>query len=400
MENDFELEKEKTEKLIKNIQQKYNEKNKGVVKSPEVDVSTQNLTEWDKQRIKNAKFVKFLQHKYEDPSSNEPIKLDQLPLKKEETKIASLTPEAMKKVREVISNHRNSAALEKVIITPFSWGGHNPSLLTKKADIVQKIPNKKVIVTPVNGIDLDIPLRAVEKVSQDLPLDKEIGTLQEIPSQADIEFVKEKKPEVIDDLPEKPKSVNISNAMDLAILLSNKYDKEWLFWEPETLEFVIKEKLGIDIRSLDAILSIALCKLSLAPWKTWHIFEKVVLALNDEIPLFDRQQAISPAQIALAVYYIRRLRPDEVFSDEIQTFIAAICHRKGLMYLTPPLEFAQDELNRMHNNEKEAMELSDYWASVKDENFQTFSFKENNLGIQLSRLAAIKEYLKERGVNE
>lgn len=122
---------------------------------------------------------------------------------------------------------------------------------------------------------------------------------------------------------------------------------DWLEWDPDVLHQQIRDLYGavtISEHNWQKIQAIRTLMTSVGFWQEWEVFEKVVQALNNNVPRFDIAQPCTMAQLMAGVDIANSMRVEE-FSDEIKRYIAACAIEEGVMYLPPPLEFAQEVLS-------------------------------------------------------
>ena len=149
----------------------------------------------------------------------------------------------------------------------------------------------------------------------------------------------------------------------LTALLFKEFELEWLEWEPDVLWFEIHttftERLAqLTGRRANATIS-ALNRNKLQAIKTvllsgnffrkWEVFAPVVVALNNNIPVFHTLQKPTVAQMLCAVDMLGNLtKKDHPFSEEVAGFVAACALDDGVWFLPDALEFAQVALARPH----------------------------------------------------
>jgi hypothetical protein len=84
-----------------------------------------------------------------------------------------------------------------------------------------------------------------------------------------------------------------------------------------------------------------------SPWTEWEIFEKIIQALNNNIPDHSVLQKCSVSQLMAGVDMLNEIR-EEPFSWEVERYIAACAIDAGVTYLPEPLQFAQEALAVPH----------------------------------------------------
>lgn len=131
----------------------------------------------------------------------------------------------------------------------------------------------------------------------------------------------------------------------LDLLLLRKFGIEWLAWEAETLWSEIQRVFNqppLPTHNKNKIQAVRTAHVVESPWTDWETFTVVSQSLNNNIPNFQVLHKPTPAQIMNAVNILSKIK-DEVFSDEVQKFIAACFLDEGIYFLPKPVDFAQDE---------------------------------------------------------
>ena len=182
-----------------------------------------------------------------------------------------------------------------------------------------------------------------------------------------------------------------STPKELLSILTARLGKEWVLWEPEALWAEVKRAFGSlpGEMTRNRIQAAKVLLVTEAFWLDHLVFEKVVMAFNNQMPMFDRYQKPSAAMIALGIRLAREIR-DVDFSDDVRRYIAVIAKDDGLIYLPPPIDVAQDHLDeltagaagRVHQEE-----IGKGWAQGPKG-----PYGEGPVGIHLAKLRAIQEY--------
>lgn len=131
------------------------------------------------------------------------------------------------------------------------------------------------------------------------------------------------------------------------IVLLRQYGAEWFTWEPETLWRELKEDFrfpSISDHTKTKIQAIKTLHINEWFWTKWEIFCWITQAVNNNIPDFHVIQKPSVAQLFNAVDIATMVRKDEVFSLEVQGWVAAAIVEEGVFYAAKPIAFAQDEV--------------------------------------------------------
>lgn len=138
-----------------------------------------------------------------------------------------------------------------------------------------------------------------------------------------------------------------SHPVALTMALMDAMGPHWIEWEPETLKAEIYRLADIKTISennwnkIQAVRTL-LCAVSF--WNDWGTFEKVIHALNNNVPRFDVVQVCSLPQLMAGVDIAGAIRNDQQFSDEVARYVAACAMDVGVTYLPPPLDFAAEVL--------------------------------------------------------
>lgn len=188
-------------------------------------------------------------------------------------------------------------------------------------------------------------------------------------------------------------------------LLTDIYKEEWLDWDPTTIRLTLERDFNIDIPDeiIDCIAALIAVKKSTLPFVDVNVFIHVVIALTNPPADFTILQETSPPRIAKAINVMKHLRPEQQFSNEIQTYIAFVCWTDGLFYLIEPLKMCQDELDVILKIKKtydeEAYQYMDHlWELIKDLPLEqaekvviNLNVNDNKYRVQLYKLLNIKE---------
>jgi hypothetical protein len=170
--------------------------------------------------------------------------------------------------------------------------------------------------------------------------------------------------------------------------LSDRYNTSWLEWSPETIWQTIEQDFMTEIHPVvkEKIGAVQTLLNTDDFWREWHIFEKVCKAFNSVIPNFTMMEPCSPGEMALAVEEAAKLRKYP-FSPEVIAYVRANCLSHGMAVFPVQLMFAQGGLQT--ELEKK---VSGAWAEASTS--PTFPVEEDEIGVQLARLNAIRHYIK------
>ena len=127
----------------------------------------------------------------------------------------------------------------------------------------------------------------------------------------------------------------------LDVLLLKTFGPQYYDWEWETIRAELQRMFSTTVSELNfnKIEAMRTLHLSDRVWRAWEVFEKVVQALNNNIPLFDRMQKCSLAQLwngARIMGMVRR----EKFAGDVPRYVAAVFLDDSVQYCPEPLAFA------------------------------------------------------------
>jgi hypothetical protein len=141
-------------------------------------------------------------------------------------------------------------------------------------------------------------------------------------------------------------SYHDAHPIALTMVLMEKFGVEWFEWEPETLKSEILTTFratSISPHNWEKIQAVRTLTQTVGFWKEWHLFEKVTQALNNNVPRFDISQRCSLAQLMAGIDIAGQVRQEQ-YDDEVARYVACCALDEGVVYLPPPLEFAQEVL--------------------------------------------------------
>lgn len=142
-------------------------------------------------------------------------------------------------------------------------------------------------------------------------------------------------------------SFHDAHPVALTLVLMEKFGTEWLEWEPDTLKREILTTFratSVSEHNWQKIQAVRVLTSTMGFWNEWHIFEKIIQALNNNVPRFDITQRCTLSQLMAGVDIANTIRK-ETYGDEPQRYIAACALDEGVVYLPPPLDFAQGVLS-------------------------------------------------------
>ena len=135
--------------------------------------------------------------------------------------------------------------------------------------------------------------------------------------------------------------------LDFALLRS--FGMEWMDWEPETIWAEVQRTFKTQISELARakIQAVKTLHVSPGPWESWQVFEKVIQALNNNVPRWDIMQAPGLEQLYAGVDIMDTVQKNP-FSDEVKLYMAAAVLHENVLYVPPPLDFIQVEVSQPH----------------------------------------------------
>lgn len=143
-------------------------------------------------------------------------------------------------------------------------------------------------------------------------------------------------------------SYHDAHPVALTMALMEKFSVDWFEWEPETLKQEILTTFratSVSEHNWQKIQAVRTLTQTVGFWSEWHIFEKIIQALNNNVPRFDITQRCTMAQLMAGVDIAKQIRQEE-YDEEIHRYVAACALEEGVTYLPPPLDFAQRVLSQ------------------------------------------------------
>jgi len=214
----------------------------------------------------------------------------------------------------------------------------------------------------------------------------------------------------------------------LTLSLSNRYGKEWVNWEPETL-WITLARAGIQPSAHTRAKIQAVRTMLGSTWffDRWEVFQLCCQAVNNNLPNFEICRPATVPQLFHAVWAAEQICPKTEYSDEVRRWIAACALSEGVVYLPPPLDFAQKEAARVEYrctkcgnvDPDESTPECDWcgappeflekkpkyvdpdfirpmWDLVKDKPSGTVDLDEDLVGVHLAKLLVARDYLDSR----
>lgn len=191
-------------------------------------------------------------------------------------------------------------------------------------------------------------------------------------------------------------SSSLTTPVELDQAMIEKYGSDWLTWTPETLWQTIRADWGTQIAriNMEKVNAVFLLHVSDSFWRHWETFEKVVLAFNNHIPLFDRRQEPTVGQMLHAVFQASEIRKED-FQAEVLSYIALVAKEEGFLWLPAPLDVAQARLDSLlpPHLADEKKEIRERWEALRGADLQGVELQEDIYGVHLARLAAAEHYV-------
>ena len=184
---------------------------------------------------------------------------------------------------------------------------------------------------------------------------------------------------------------------DVALL--RKYGTDWFEWEAETLWKEIKEDFHVPSISDHAKAKIQAVKtlhIGQMYWSSWEVFCWITQALNNNIPDWQVLQKPSIAQLFNSVDAAEMVRSGEVFTLEVQSFVAASVLDENVLYAPHPIAFCQSEIDRYLKDR--GIESADLITAVQQKYREIIrtpeglTLEENPVDIQVAKLKVAWDY--------
>lgn len=196
-------------------------------------------------------------------------------------------------------------------------------------------------------------------------------------------------------------SDKLAHPIQIFEVLNGRYRSEWDDWEPETLWWAIRRDFGpVGDLTRNKIGALTVAVGTDAPWQDWDTFENCGLAWNDMVPCFGANQLLTPMQVAFTIQILRQIRAEEMFSNEVNAYIAYVLDENGWVYA--PEEWfgdAQALLDRKQWLIAFKSDVANAWMRVRDIDPLTVDWNANDaLSIHLIRMHVVKRYLDERAL--
>jgi len=139
-------------------------------------------------------------------------------------------------------------------------------------------------------------------------------------------------------------SYHDAHPVALTMVLMEKFGADWFEWEANTLRSEIIKTFratSISEHNWQKIQAVRTLVSTVGFWVEWHIFEKIIQALNNNVPRFDISQRCTMSQLISGVDIANIVRK-ESYGDDIARYVAACALDEAIIYLPPPIDFAQE----------------------------------------------------------
>jgi hypothetical protein len=172
----------------------------------------------------------------------------------------------------------------------------------------------------------------------------------------------------------------------LDVLLLKVFGPSYYEWESSVVWAELERMFSSTISELsknkiEAMRTLHLCQW---PWENWETFEKVIQALNNNVPRFDIMQKCTLSQLWNGVKIMNMARRER-FTGDVPKYVAAVFMTEGVSHCPPPLNFAAP-LFKQRASVRKAWQS---WAPGKH-------LGETVEGIQVARLLVAKQYVSMR----
>lgn len=180
----------------------------------------------------------------------------------------------------------------------------------------------------------------------------------------------------------------------LDLVLLGTVGPEWMSWDPESIEWFIKEhfKTSLSHTNENKIHAINTLHLVDSFWQRWEVFLWCTMALNGIPPDFQMMQVPTVSQILVSIDIANRIRTDTEWSEEIKNYLQVVFEHDGLFFLLPPADFVKPEpISKGLPIDGE--EISKRWPEVRMSKKEPLG--ETIVDEQLRRLLIANTYLEE-----
>ena len=269
---------------------------------------------------------------------------------------------------------------------------HESDLLAVLEKVGQQMPSLSVDASEPAVLDEDLAFVTTDKTKLDLTLNDMTGLPPVM-----VGDIQNKK-----STPVTTKNLFVhhdSHPVVFDVALLRKYGTDWFEWEAETLWHEIKEDFHVPSISDHAKAKIQAVKtlhIGQMYWANWEVFCWITQALNNNIPDWQVIQKPSIAQLFNSVDAAEMVRSGEVFTLEIQSFVAACVLDENVLYAPHPIAFCQSEIDRYLKDR--GIESADLITAVQQKYREIIrtpeglTLEENPVDIQVAKLKVAWDY--------
>ncbi len=181
-------------------------------------------------------------------------------------------------------------------------------------------------------------------------------------------------------------------AINLIDTLNKIFGNDWTdMSEPESLSIILEKKgIELSIPEMESLNAIKTLMSIISPWEDPYIFENIVDALNGRAVIPETLTKPPIECVISAVNIMKDINDRNIFSEDIEMYIAAIAQYEQLILLPPPLDFCNKHLPKGSREVQEARtELHRLMPSILALNVDSSSDEPQLLDIQINKLIAI-----------
>jgi len=155
---------------------------------------------------------------------------------------------------------------------------------------------------------------------------------------------------------------------------------------PETLRMLVPSLTEEELEKVQAVNTLLH---SSQPYENMHVFEKIVLALNEQKPDFSVMEGCTAEQIFYAFYLIGKIHTNFYFDWEIKQWVKFTLQKEGVFFFPPELNYQEES------------PILSYNQIVEKAKSGPFPLEEDTiLEIQASKWLALQMYIDRMVVKE
>lgn len=138
-----------------------------------------------------------------------------------------------------------------------------------------------------------------------------------------------------------------AHPLALMLLLLDKYGQEYLWWHPDVLKLTLqRDGIAISETVWNRVLAGRVVLTSPSPWRQWEVFHWVCRALNGAAPNFVYLEKPELGHLVSGWEIMRAVDRSRPTASAVDKFVAASFQDDGQVWIPPPLDFAQRELEQ------------------------------------------------------